>query len=155
VTPEYLDQLAERGAALERLHRELLLGEPDLSRDDLLVRLYPYQAEILAGQPVEFAAQVRNPFSRRAERQLGLVAPAGWEVATAQDDGGTVCSETARGDRGPASARFSVPGRGQATVRFRVRPPQGVRVRRARIGVDLTIGGQRFGQQAEALVTVR
>jgi glyoxylase-like metal-dependent hydrolase (beta-lactamase superfamily II) len=155
VTPEYLDQLEERGAALERLHRELLLEEPDLSRDDLLVRLYPYQAEAHGDEPVELTAEVRNPFHRRAEGQLALIAPAGWSVAAAEAGARNRCSEPLLARAGPAVAHFSAPGRGQATVRFCVRPPRGVRVRRARVAVDLTIGGQRFGQQAEALVTVR
>jgi hypothetical protein len=43
---------------------------------------------------------------------------------------------------------------GRATVRFRVAAPTGP-VRRARVAADLSIGAVRFGQQAEALVTVQ
>jgi hypothetical protein len=40
------------------------------------------------------------------------------------------------------------------TVSFQIISPPDARVRRARIAVDVQIGGQRFGQQAEALVTI-
>jgi hypothetical protein len=50
--------------------------------------------------------------------------------------------------------RVALAPHGRATVRFGVTAPAGP-VRRARVAVDLTIGGVRFGQQAEALVTVQ
>jgi hypothetical protein len=37
---------------------------------------------------------------------------------------------------------------------FHVTPPLNLTIRRAWISVDLMIAGQRFGQQAEALITV-
>jgi hypothetical protein len=43
---------------------------------------------------------------------------------------------------------------GERRLSFRVRTGPDP-VRRARIGADLTVGDVRFGQQAEALVTVR
>jgi hypothetical protein len=44
---------------------------------------------------------------------------------------------------------------GEATMTFEVRPPKHASVRRPRVAADTTVGGVRFGQQAEALVTVR
>jgi hypothetical protein len=41
-----------------------------------------------------------------------------------------------------------------ATNRFEVSTPAGRVIRRARIAADVTIAGQPFGQQAEALVTL-
>ena len=39
------------------------------------------------------------------------------------------------------------------SVRFTVQPPAGFAERRARVAVDVTMDGKRFGQQAEALVS--
>ena len=40
-------------------------------------------------------------------------------------------------------------------VYFSILVPEGIKVRRARLAVDLTFGELKLGQQAEALVTVR
>jgi hypothetical protein len=45
-------------------------------------------------------------------------------------------------------------GHGTATLVFRVRT-DGRPVRRARVAADVTVDDRRFGQHAEALVTVR
>jgi hypothetical protein len=55
---------------------------------------------------------------------------------------------------GEAEARLSLGASEAGTVGFRLTPPSGLTVRRARVAADVTIGGQPFGQQAEALVTV-
>jgi hypothetical protein len=39
-------------------------------------------------------------------------------------------------------------------VSFSISVPEGQPIRRARLAIDVTIGGKRFGQQAEALVTL-
>lgn len=41
------------------------------------------------------------------------------------------------------------------TLYFTLKTPFNLTVRRARIALDITIDGQKFGQQAEALVTVK
>ncbi len=132
VTPEYLQKIAADAEALHRLHRELLPERPDLGAEGFLARISPYQVTVPAGETISFAIEIRNPFPRVEEAVLRVVAPQGWEVE-------------------PEEQRLQIEGVQQLT--FTV-TPTGPAVRRARVAVDLTTAGQRFGQQAEALVTL-
>jgi glyoxylase-like metal-dependent hydrolase (beta-lactamase superfamily II) len=132
VTPEYLQQIAADAEALQRLHHELLPEIPDFGAEGFLARISPYQVTVPAGEMISFAVDIRNPFPGSEEAVLRVVAPREWEVD-------------------PAEQRLQIEGVGQLT--FTV-TPIGPAIRRARIAVDLTIAGQRFGQQAEALVTL-
>ena len=133
VTPEYLQKIAEDAEALDRLHRELLPETPDLGAEGFLARISPYQVTALAGEMTSFEVELRNPFPRPEEAVIQVVAPRGWEVE-------------------PTEQTLQITGVHQLS--FKVTPPPNLTVRRARLAVDLTIAGQRFGQQAEALVTV-
>ena len=113
-------------------HRELLPERPDLGAEGFLARISPYQVTVPAGETISFAIEIRNPFPRSEEAVLRVVAPQGWEVE-------------------PAEQRLQIEGVQQLT--FTV-TPTGPAVRRARVAVDVTIASQRFGQQAEALVTL-
>ncbi|PYI53527.1 MBL fold metallo-hydrolase [Paenibacillus flagellatus] len=136
-TPAYFDALDERGEALERLHRELLpLGEADFGAEGFAARLEPYQAIASPGETIEYEAETVNPFGRPAELVLEPVLPTGWTAEPAVARERFAANETRR-------IRFA------ATV-----PPGAEPVRRERIAVDVTADGRRFGQQAEALVTV-
>ncbi|HEX5013343.1 MAG TPA: MBL fold metallo-hydrolase [Candidatus Limnocylindrales bacterium] len=136
VTPEYLDHLAWAGAEVARLHRELLpLDDVDFGAGGFGARIEPYRSDVAPGASLDVEVTVRNPFHRPDEATVSFVVPAGWAVE-------------------PAAREVPLEASGEATVRFRVRAGD-VPVRRARIAADLTVGGQRFGQQAEALVTVR
>jgi glyoxylase-like metal-dependent hydrolase (beta-lactamase superfamily II) len=132
VTPEYLQQIASDAAALDRLHRELLPETPDFGAEGFLARISPYQVNVPAGESISFVVEIRNPFPGLGDALLRVVAPQGWEVE-------------------PAEQKLQIKGVQELT--FKV-TPRGPAVRRARIAVDVTIAGQRFGQQAEALVTV-
>ena len=132
VTPEYLQKIAADADALHRLHRELLPERPDLGAEGFLARISPYQVTVPAGETISFVLEIRNPFPRVEEAVLRVVAPQGWEVE-------------------PAEQRLQIEGVQQLT--FTV-TPTGPAVRRARVAVDVTIASQRFGQQAEALVTL-
>lgn len=137
VTDEYLDMLLASGAELARLHRELLpLDDVDFGAGGFGARIEPYRSDVRAGAVVAVRVMVRNPFPRGEEAIVRLVGPAGWSFQ-------------------PADRRLTLPPRGSGEAAFEVHPPAVGTVRRARIGADLTIGGVRFGQQAEALVTVR
>jgi glyoxylase-like metal-dependent hydrolase (beta-lactamase superfamily II) len=134
VTPAWLDRMAADGQRLADLHRELLpLDEVDLGATGFAARLEPYRSEARAGEELRFEAIVRNPFARPAEAVLAPVVPAGWQA-------GAVAPVTL----GPHEER---------AVEVRVvagREPAA----RARLAVDLTVDGVRFGQQAEAIVAV-
>jgi len=152
VRPGYLDRLVEQGAVLERLHRELLPAEPNLGAEGFIARITPYQAQARGGEPVEFVVEVRNPFGREAEMEVRVVAPEGWVTSPPTDLTPDPCLSRRQEPYSPLPCRER--GRG-GRYAFTVTPPDGLTVHRARIAVDVTVSGQRFGQQAEALVTVQ
>ena len=135
VPPDYFGKLKVMGAELERLHRELLAEKFDLGDEGFLARIMPYQADVARGEPFKLRVEIRNPYRQAAEGTVKLVVPDGWQV-TGEDT---------------VSVKLSTP---QTTlVFFEVTPLADKALRRARIATDLTINGQRFGEQAEALVT--
>jgi glyoxylase-like metal-dependent hydrolase (beta-lactamase superfamily II) len=136
VTDDYLEHLLEAGTELARLHRELLTLEVvDFGARGFGARIEPYRSEVRPGSSLDLEVIVRNPFARVDEAEVVLALPAGW---TAE----------------PLARRTSVEALGESRLAFCIRAGPAV-TRRARIAADLTVGGVRFGQQAEALVTVR
>ena len=105
----------------------------ELATQGFIVRILPYQVTAEAGETIPFEVEIRNPFFRPKDAIIQIVAPPGWEL-----------------EQGVQTLRISSTHR----LSFKVTPPPGLTVRRARLAVDLTIAGQRFGQQAESLVTV-
>lgn len=136
VTPGYFEELAKRGATLERIHRDLLMLEDvDFGAEGVGVRMSPYHAKAYAGESVTLEAEVRNPYQRDSLAELRLDVPPGWTVE-------------------PEIAQTPLAPSGSGTLTFRV-TPAGPHKRRVRIGADLSVDGVRFGQHAEALITVR
>jgi glyoxylase-like metal-dependent hydrolase (beta-lactamase superfamily II) len=133
VTREYLQQIAADAQALDRLHRELLPETPDLGAEGFIARISPYQVAVLAGKTIPFEVEIRNPFPRTEEAVIRVVAPDGW------------ASE-------PAEQVLLI--NSVHHLSFKITTPSGISVRRARLAVDITVAGQRFGKQAEALVTI-
>ena len=137
VTDEYLDELHRAGTELARLHRELLpLDVINFGAGGFGARIEPYRSEIRLGEDIALRVHVRNPFGRHAEACIRLALPAGW---TAE----------------PAEIAVNLAALDEDQTEFVVRPAAEGPVRRARIAADLTVDGERFGQQAEALVTIR
>jgi glyoxylase-like metal-dependent hydrolase (beta-lactamase superfamily II) len=134
VTPAWLDRMEADGRRLAELHRELLpLDEVDLGATGFAARLEPYRAEGRAGQELRFEATVRNPFAHPADARVAAVVPAGWRAG-----------EVSTVSLAPHEER-----------RVELRVVTGSEpVVRARLAVDVTVDGVRFGQQAEALVDV-
>ena len=129
----WLEKLLDDGKRLEELHRELL-PEEGFGPVGFGARIEPYRSASPPGGELEFDVHVRNPFDREATAAVELALPPRWEAS-------------------PAHGETMVESLGEATLSFRVRVgPEPVR--RARVGADLTVGGVRFGQQAEALVDV-
>jgi glyoxylase-like metal-dependent hydrolase (beta-lactamase superfamily II) len=136
VTDDYLDHLLEAGRELGRLHRELLpLESVDFGSTGFGAFIEPYRPVVPAGEIVTLEVAARNPFPRAADVCVRLVVPPGW---TAE----------------PAERIARVRSRAERRLAFDVRVGREP-VRRARVAADLTVGDVRFGQQAEALVTVR
>ncbi len=135
VTDDYLEMLATKGAAVARLHRDLLpLDEIDLGAQGFAATIEPYRATVPAGGVLELAIRLRNPFGEAATGRVSLALPDDW-----------ACE--------PAEGCCDLGARGEGIVRMAVRVGAEP-VRRARIGADVTVGQRRFGQQAEALVDV-
>jgi glyoxylase-like metal-dependent hydrolase (beta-lactamase superfamily II) len=136
VTDEYLDHLIEAGREVARLHRDLLpLDAVDFGAGGFGARIEPYQSWVGPGATLSVRVTVRNPFGREADADVAIVVPTGWSGE-------------------PAMQRIGLGARGEACLEFAIRVGN-LPVRRARIAADLTVGGVRFGQHAEALVTVR
>lgn len=136
VDATYFDRLDALGAELERLHADLLpLEVLDVGTAGAIARIDPYAVTAAAGSRLSFVVETRNPFPHTAEAVVRLVAPPGWQVE-------------------PEAARCPVMAHAVATNHFEVSTPAGRVLRRARIAADVSVDGQPFGQQAEALVTL-
>ncbi len=144
-TANYFEKLLRMGRELEALHHDLLPSETD--EEGFIARISPYQTTIVRGEPFRVRVDLNNPLHQPAEAVIKLVLPPGWGFGEAEfmhismqpDKQGkvTVCL-----DAEPVQS-----------ITFQICPPPNVTVRRARIGVDVNLNGQAFGQQAEALVT--
>jgi hypothetical protein len=119
------------------MHRELLHPQVlEFGGSGMIAKIRPYQATIVAGEPHTIHVLVRNPGLEARVATVKLVAPEGWQV-----------NETVQ--------QVTLNGReGECVIPFTVISPSGTTVRRARLAADITINGQPWGQQAEALVTV-
>lgn len=146
VPSDYFGKLSVIGSHIDRLHHELLLRRFDLGDEDFLARITPYQQDVPRGEDFRVQVEVHNPIRGRAEVTVRLVVPAGWRVRHADPDGR---GDALDGDR----AALWLSESGPAVVAFEVTPTT-FPVRRARIAVDVTAGGHRFGEQAEALITI-
>jgi hypothetical protein len=131
----YFAALQERGRDLERLHRELLNeSAASLGSSGFVARLTPYQLEVGTGERFTLEVRVRNPFEHAIEARVEMIAPEGWRL-----------------EENPRSARLEPFA--EVILEFRVVASEHP-VRRARIAVDVTLGERRFGQVAEALVSL-
>lgn len=137
VTDAYLDMLLDKGRELARLHRELLPGDLDFEAEGFAARIFPYRSVVEPGGTVRLEVEVRNPLPGAEPAEVRLVVPPGWRVQ-------------------PDPATTTLGGHEERRVEFVVTVPEaGPPAERLRVGADLTVGQLRFGQQAEALVSVR
>jgi len=123
-------RLLEDGRRVATLHRALL---PHDDVEGFPARCTPYRVEADGGR-ASLGVEVRNPFATAQTAHVSLVLPDGWR------------SE-------PATATVGLEPGGLGRADFEVHVAGGARV--VAVAADLTIGEARFGQQAEALVTVR
>ena len=137
VKPGYFDELHQRGEALERMHNDLLPDEiAGFGVEGFGARIEPYQAFLHLGEKLELEVEVKNPTPQTAMAEVRLVLPSGWKAD-------------------PALRVIELAPGVETRLSFRVTPPPDLVIRRARLAVDLTVGGHFFGQQAEALVTIQ
>jgi hypothetical protein len=95
--------------------------------------MLPYQESVKINGSFILKITVKNPFKSKAEVSVSLILPEGFK----------------------GTDYFSKEAEENETVQFftEISAPNEI-IRRARIACDLTIGGIKFGQQAEMLVTV-
>ncbi|GGH73382.1 glyoxylase-like metal-dependent hydrolase (beta-lactamase superfamily II) [Pullulanibacillus pueri] len=134
LTEQILQDFTKTGEELERIHRNLLPEGMVLNGDGSLATLSPYQKMVQKNETFTLTAVVKNPYSEQKSIVAALHVPEHWGV-----------HETAQ--------QVTVSEKGLAELFFSVTAPD-FEVRRARIAVDVTIGDEKFGQQAEALVTI-
>jgi glyoxylase-like metal-dependent hydrolase (beta-lactamase superfamily II) len=146
VPPGYFDQLAVIGSELQRLHGELLVQKFSLGEEGFIARLMPYQLAVERGTEIRLRVELRNPFHEQAEGVIRMVTPDGWQVTAASSDGQTV-------EFSDAQATLLLKPEGSTLLHFSLTAPRFAR-RRARLAVDVTVNGQRFGEQAESLITL-
>jgi glyoxylase-like metal-dependent hydrolase (beta-lactamase superfamily II) len=135
VDEDYLAMLDEGVEQLARLHDELLPGdELNLGADGVWARISPYFSEVRSGTKVSFQVTLTNPYGDEQWAEVRLVAPAEWRVE-------------------PDVAEALLPAAGSTEVVIEA-VVQGPARRRARVAVEVTIGGWHLGQHAEALLDV-
>lgn len=135
VDDAWLDDLLAQGHRLAELHRELLpVAEVDLGAEGFPARIEPYRSTTRPSETVTLEVALRNPFDRPEVATVRLVVPEGWTAV-------------------PEVGEVELEEYAEGIVRFDV-VPGAAPIRRARVAADLTVGEVRFGQQAEALVTV-
>ncbi|MBP0457622.1 MBL fold metallo-hydrolase [Streptomyces bomunensis] len=137
VTDAYLDMLLAEGTRLARLHREVLPRDVDFDAEGFGARITPYRSVARPGDVVRMSVEVRNPLPEQEQALLSLVVPTGWSAE-------------------PLVRKVDIGARRSAETDFVVRIPAGAApVERERVAVEMTVGRMAFGQQAEALVSVR
>jgi len=130
VTDEYLDRLVADAAQVAQLHDELLPAE-GFGEEGFGARIEPYRSTIEAGGTGIFEVLIRNPFDRDATATVEFAVPEGWTTS-------------------PTAFDVDLAAREDLAVEFALT----VGAASGRIAADLTVGGTRFGLQAEALVEV-
>ena len=131
-----LERLHERGAQLADLHRDLLpLESVDFDAEGFGAWIRPYEATIAEGGKLSLEVEVRNPLPFAEEVRATVVAPPDWHIESLQSSAHLRSGE-------------------HAFLPFTVVPPPGTAGRRIVVAADLHVGNRRFGQHAEAIITV-
>ncbi|MGM7723023.1 MBL fold metallo-hydrolase [Metabacillus sp. Hm71] len=137
VTDDYLEQIEKNGRLLEKIHHELLpLEEIDFGAEGFGAVIQPYQQTVNQGETFTMTIEIKNPFNVEKEITAKIQAPHGWVIEMSEFNAIVPSKETSQ-----FSTTISVP---KEAVGYR-----------ERIAVDITVGEQRFGQQAEALISIQ
>lgn len=143
----YFDQVDHIGAELAQLHHDLLPQIPWMGAEGFLARITPYQITVASGSPVDLQVELHNPYDQSCEAMVEMVMPEGWQLRHVSAEGQVIPPH-----KNPAVLQLS--SREINRITFQISPQMEHTVRRARVAVDLSVNGKRFGQQAEALITI-
>jgi glyoxylase-like metal-dependent hydrolase (beta-lactamase superfamily II) len=133
-TKAHRDRFVEYGDEYRKIHEQLLpLDAPNFDVDSRAGWLEPYRLCSERAQPVELTAHVRNPFDRGEEFTVRLVTREGLRSA---------------------DVTVHVPARGEGIAKLVLDPPAGFDCRRMPVALEMVGGERRFGQVAEALLTI-
>jgi len=130
----YFQRISDWSTEYAELHqRAMVLGDEELhfNLDSWGGWIRPYRTHLKSPGPARVTVTVRNPYPHAAELEVVMAVPRGWEGSRAT---------LSAGPRAEVSCELS----------FSPDAP----CRRRPIAVELTANGRRFGQVAEALVTV-
>ncbi len=130
-------EVLEEGARVwDEVHHLLMpLGDDAIhfGPESQAAKLKPYRVNLQTAAPMTFDAWVLNPVPRNASATIRLVSPPGWQC------------EPVDLELGP---------RALGTAQLRLIPPERALCRRQPVALDLVVNGHRFGQVAEALITI-
>lgn len=135
-SPDWYETIARGAQAFDEVHQSLMLLDADalhFGAESQGGKLKPYRAHAPNGETIMFEGWVLNPFPSAQTAHIGLIAPPGWQ------------SQNIEIVLGP---------REQKNICLQLIPPPDIQCRRQPVGLDLIVGGQPFGQVAEALVSV-
>lgn len=136
-SPDYFERLDALGAATEQIHQDLLMD--NAPNDDVLVSIMPYQVVTEPGNTFEVEIEVSNPYPFTTQAHMLLVLPPGLSIPQVQRTDKTLVL--------PLDALAA------GSVKLTLLAAHDFQARRARISVNLTLNGKRFGPQGEALVS--
>src|SRR5690606_15456675 len=143
VTPNYFDKLDRMGEGLARLHHELQPQIQDWRQEGFVARLSPYQSTAKPGQEITLEAEISNMFDHDATASLRMVVPPGGKVVDA------VLGDERLWFNEAGTITIPLPASGITCLDIHLRASPSFYDRRARVAIDVTIDGRRFGQQAE------
>jgi len=136
VDAKMLDSFAVKGEMIDRFHQELLpLETINLGAEGFCATIYPYQQDVQAGENVMLEVEIMNPAPQEETIELQWIVPEGWETEE-------------------QIVQLKLFPGAKKTLPLTLHIPKGIAQRRARVAVDITVGTQRLGQQAEALITI-
>jgi glyoxylase-like metal-dependent hydrolase (beta-lactamase superfamily II) len=128
-----LDRYAEEYALVHRTAMPLGDEQVHFDVDSRAGWLVPYRTRLDDARPIPYRATIRNPMPQAADLSVRLVGPRGWKGS---------------------SAAVAAGARQEVTADLTITPPPGTACRRQPIALELSVGQRRFGQVAEALVTI-
>jgi glyoxylase-like metal-dependent hydrolase (beta-lactamase superfamily II) len=137
VTREMLDDFLVWARQLESAFTRLCVV-PELVNEALdpdFVVCFPYLQTGRAGDDLRLDLQVTNHAGHEQTTEAGLVLPAGWTAEPQVATGAVAAGQT-------------------TSLPFRVRVPLDTHPGRSILVADVTLGGHRYGQRAEAIVDV-